>query len=186
MSETGVLTVSKVDNVEYLRPPLLDPTAVETATTGSIASDTPARVIPVIVALGGCFILVAVVAAYRYRRESEDKLEEAIDNVGSHITSAPSSESGNSIPFSGIFRYQGKAHNDDNMSAIMEDSADSGSSAPNTSIIVSEGGYTDDDSRDTSYMNSILQDESMLGARQVEEIEPEDDYLFDHDDVAEN
>lgn len=182
MSETGLLTISKVDSITYLGPPLSDPTAVETTNSGTedgVSRDEAGRVLSVIAALGGCFVLVAVVAAYRYRRETADKLDDpsAIDHADSQLTSMPSSESGNSAPFAGIFRFR-----QTDMASIMEASSESTSQAPSTSIIVSESGYSDDDSRDNSYMNSVLNDESMLGARKMDEIEPEDDYLFDNDD----
>ena len=73
------------------------------------------------------------------------------------------------------------------MTAILEDSSDVNSQSQ-PSVIISEGGFTDDESsRDSSFMNAASNDEPILGARSMDETLGADDeeYTFDYDSVSE-
>jgi hypothetical protein len=187
MSKTDGLDVTGIDKVEYLAPGLSDASAAtEGETRGIKLSNNDGTLdsgMLVLVALGSFFVVVATIAAYRFKRndENSDKDGPLTIATGSQITGASSNISADSStlsPFSAMLPNAYRMNEPYSMSAILEDS-DSASNARDTSdIIVSESGYTEDDSRDNSYLQSIMND-PVLGAEKMEDYEEGEDFIFD-------
>jgi hypothetical protein len=193
MSKTDGLDVTGIVKVEYLGPVLSDASAAtegETRGTNTELSNNDGSLdsgMLVLVALGSFFVVVATIAAYRCKRniENADKDGPLTIATGSQITGASSNISSNISadsstlsPFSAMIPNAYRLNEPDSMSAILEDS-DSASNGRDTSdIIVSESGYTEDDSRDHSYLQSIMND-PVLGAEKMEDYEEGEDFIFD-------
>lgn len=187
--------ISKVEGVEYLAPDLSDPSAAETSEANSSQpsneiSSSPA--IPILSAVGAVFFVLTLVAAYRFRKDRPEALDGPSTVGPSTLTGGPGTPkaAGASLeeppadtpapPFTGML--PGVYRQSYRMGAILEDGSDSASYSRSSDIIVSECGYTDDDSsRDHSYLNSMLNEDPILGARGMDEdYEPDDsDYLYD-------
>ena len=186
MSKTGSFSIPKVASIEYLLPDLSSPSSAETTDRGESNSlesgnDGASSTVSVLSAIGGLFVVVAMVAAYRMRKEKVD----GRSIVGPSTVFGESSQSaGDGSPRSGsptstLSPYGGMKPaayplgDSFGMNTILEDNQSRGSSE----IIVSDCGYTtDDSSRDQSYTNSVVHDDSsILGARGAMP-------LFDHND----
>ena len=196
MSTTGGLDgLVNIRNVEYLKPELTETDALEENDESNgvrVASDGD-RIgsgVVTLAALGCFFMLAAGVAAYRFKRNDEDDKQAdgtlTIDPNGSQLTGADSNLSGDTStspvsvsPYSGMLPNPYRMNEPDTMSAILEGDSDSASQTPSHDIVVSDSGYTEEDSRgDVSYMQGVLND-PVLGAHKMEDYDDDGDYLFD-------
>jgi hypothetical protein len=184
MSQTGPLRIPKVTSIEYLSPDLSGPSAAEAsgAGTNSLQSggDGSSPTITVLAAVGGLFVVVAVFAAYRIRKNKADSRS----TFGAETLSGDSSAvaGGNSprsprLVLPGAYQLN-EAHG---INTIMENSDIVGHSGDDTDIMVSECGYTDDQSsRDHSCVSSGFHDEmSILGPNASSYDEYDNDKLLE-------
>jgi hypothetical protein len=192
MSAFIASSIPKVESLEYLAPDLPNPSSAESAETRTVQNNeiVSSTVIPILSAVGAVFVMLTLVAAYRFRKERTEQLD-GPSTIGPPATMGGSSTVANASPalsnnpdtpapaFSGML--PGTYRQSYRMGAILEDGSDSASYSRTSDIIVSECGYTDDDSsRDQSYLSSMLHEDPILGARGMdEEYEPDDEYLYD-------
>jgi len=179
--------ISGVQEVRYLAPEILDASAAEGGSTRNIDLGDDSGMdagVSVLVGLGSFFLFVALVAGYRYRRKSGEKEIPMSVISGSQITgvdsASPTENAGPASPFSEMLPNPYKSGDNASMGAILEGESDSASHAMSSDIVVSDSGFTDDDSRDISMLQS-LENESMLGATRM--LPLDDEYLCDNDDI---
>jgi hypothetical protein len=188
MSETNGLVVTGIENVNYLRPALSDTDGLEGSQSiaATERNEQLGSGLVTLAALGSFFVLVAMIAAYRYNRTGDrDDSKLTIDPNGSQITGASSNLSRGPSPlspFSAMLPNAYRLNEPDSMSAILEGDSDS-SIDRSHDIVVSDSGYTEEDSRDVSYMQGFTND-PVLGAHKMDEYDAEEDYLFDTGDEA--
>ena len=189
MSKTDSFSIPKVASIEYLSPDLSSPSSAETTDKGESNSleggkDGASSTVSVLSAIGGLFVVVAMVAAYRMRKDRVDSKS----IVGPSTVFGESSQSagdGSSprtgSPYGGMLHGTYQLGGSFGMNTILEDNQSRGSSE----IIVSDCGYTDDDSsRDQSYAMSVVHDESsILGARGAMPLYDHSDDDEDNDEV---
>ena len=179
------LSLTGVEKVRYLAPSLNEAAALEGGSTSlqSGRNNNNNSDVAVLVGVGSVFLIVAVLAAYRFRKTTDK--DPALTVTGSQITGVDSNLSGGSgpasppSPFSAMLPTAYRLNDSDTMSAILEGDSDSNQSR--SDIIVSDSGYTDDDSRDQSYLHALSND-PVLGAQKMDEYDDDDDdddYLFD-------
>ena len=188
MSMPQSFPIPQVHSVQYLGPALSNPSAAETSQGGSKAvpnggSNTTSAV-PILSAVGGFFLLISMFAAYRSRREKEQTVDgpstiAPASDMSAGDTSTVNNPGTPAPPFTGMVPGAYRMKSSYTMNAILEDGSDVASYSRDSDIIVSECGYTDDDSstRDPSYLNSMLQEDPILGAKGIEEYDSEEDYL---------
>lgn len=138
------------------------------------------------VAVGSTFLFIAVFVAFRRRRRNGDDADRPSVLVGSHYSGemSPANSGSTDNGFSNMLPHAYTQRDPYAMSAILEDSSDTASQTRSSSIIVSDCGYTDDSSRDQSFVNAVQSEEPTLGAWGIDDYEHEDDYLFDNDESA--
>lgn len=193
MSEFMASSISKVQSVEYLAPDLSNPNSAETSVDTRATELNSSTAIPVLSAVGAVFLMLTLVAVYRFRKGKPEAMDgpstvgpstmadgsQTPTNHQSPLSSSPAVTA--APPFTGML--PGVYRQSYPMGAILEDTSDSASYSRNSDILVSESGYTDDDSSraDQSYMSSMVHDDPILGARGMDEDkEPEDDeFLYD-------
>lgn len=194
MNQAQSFSIENVQSFEYLAPNLVDPAGVETSNSGSKTlqnqEGNSTSAVSILSALGGFFVVLAMFAAYRFRKDQQQIIDgPSTISPASEITAGDTSISNNSgtpsPPFTGMLPGNYRMRAPYSMTAILEDSSQA-SISRDSDIIVSECGYTDDDasSRDQSYLNSMLNDDPILGARGMEEYDDsDDDYLYDNSEL---
>jgi len=191
MSKTASFSIPKVASIEYLSPDLSSPSSAETTDKGESNSleggkDGASSTVSVLSAIGGLFVVVAMVAAYRMRKDKVDSRSIVGPStvLGESSQSAGDGSPRSGGPYGGMLHGAYQLGGSFGMNTILEDNLSRGSSE----IIVSDGGYTDDDSsRDQSYAFSVVHDDSsMLGARGAmplcdhnDDDDGDDEVLFD-------
>lgn len=193
MSEVEGLSIPNVKHVKYISPKLSDPDSAEENPSSQPDRIQPdetvsSRAIPVLSAMGGLFVIGGMIAAYRMRTQETETIDGPSTIVGGSTGAASQSSLSKSLdepqsPFSGMLPGAYQMGGQYPMGAILEDASDSGSYSRTSDIIVSDCGYTDEDSsRDHSYQHSMLHDDSsILGARGTDDYDAEEDVLFDDD-----
>jgi hypothetical protein len=203
MESTLLDGVAGIERVKYLAPDLDDTSAVVTDNTGdSLASengrDSLNLGLLMLLGFGSVFVVIAFIVGYSYKRQEDKEDNSPTLATGSYITgvnSDLSAETGSRSPapispFSAMIPDAYRLHNPDTMSAILESDSDSASQAQSSDIFVSESGYTEEDSIDMSYIQSLeaLAHEPVLGAHRMDDYD-DDDLIFGpdfhHDDSEE-
>eukprot|EP00934_Nitzschia_sp_Nitz4_P000964 Nitzschia sp. Nitz4//scaffold166_size90379//74449//76459//NITZ4_005070-RA/size90379-augustus-gene-0.17-mRNA-1//-1//CDS//3329538235//964//frame0 len=183
LEEVGAVDVDNVVDIEYLSPDLSDTSPITGNEGGdrdaTLGGDNRSVTVPVILSVGALFVAFAVVGAARYRRRENDLDGPTIASGGPSV--ATGNESGLTHDYDSNFLPGAYQTGTATMSAIPEDSSDSARNT-NTSLIISDCGYTDDSSRDMSFVNTVLNEDPTLGARGIDDYEHDDDYIFDHED----
>lgn len=179
----------------YLGPSLVDPSEAKGVKSDTNDVDTGSNGLSagygVLIALSGVVVVAAVVATYRRRRQSDEGKDLGALTVaaGSEVTGDTSMLSGsavNTTAFSSMLPSSYRLEQDSQMSAIMEAESDLGST-DQSELILSECGYTTDGdtisnqslTQDQSFLKSLHDAPSTLGARRYEEEEDDDDFIFD-------
>jgi hypothetical protein len=177
----------------YLGPVLVAPSNAEASNRVVNVNDNSTTLTPAytaLIAVGGLILIAAVLVSYRRKGSREGKDGGALTvAAGSDLTTANSSVTGSSnpkSPFSAMLPSPYRLDQDPNMSSILEGESDSASQARSSDILVSESGYTTDDSDSVQslhkenflYAQSLSNAPPTLGARKMGD-ESDDDYLFD-------
>ena len=192
MSDANNFLIPNVKRVKYLAPDLSDPEAIEKpeapqANTVQSGGDGASPTVPVLSAMGGLFVVIALVATYRLRQKGSETVDgpsTVADTSTLAATQASLSRSPGRVsvsPFAGILPPAYKTTEEYPMGAILEEASESASYSRTSDIIVSDCSYTDEESsRDHSFQQNMFHDDnSILGARGMDESEADDDVLFD-------
>jgi hypothetical protein len=180
----------------YLGPTLVDPSEAKGVDFSDSEVDPNSNGLSpgygVLIALSGIVVVAAVVATYRRRRQSEEGKDVGALTVaaGSEVTGDTSMLSGSALggtAFSSMLPSSYRLEQDSQMSAIMESESDIGST-DQSELILSDSGYTTDGdtvsnqslTQDQSFLKSLHEAPSTLGARRYEEEDDSvDDFIFD-------
>ncbi len=196
MSEVGTLSIPKVKRVKYLLPKLSDSDSIEAPRSAQsniiqTGQDGSSPAIPVLSAMGGLFVVLGMVAAYRLRKQGTETVDGPSTVAGGSTMAASQASLSMSptvpvSPFAGILPGAYQTREQYPMGAILEDTSDSASYSRTSDIVVSDCGYTDEESsRDHSYHQAMLHDDSsILGARGMDDYDAEDDVLFDETELT--
>ena len=196
MSEADNFQIPTVERVKYLAPDLSESDAAETprtpqANTVQTNGDGSSPTVPILSAMGGLFVVLALVATYRLRRketETVDGPSTVADTSTLAATQASLSKSpGRTVsasPFTGILPHGYKITEEYPMGAILEEASESASHSRTSEIIVSDCSYTDEESsRDHSFQQNMFHDDnSILGGRGMDESDADDEVLFDENE----
>lgn len=162
--------------IEYLSPDMQTSAAQGSQTSDNISSGEESISPPTaaMVSVGVVCAVVALTMGYRYKNRVDESALSTIGPCGSQLTMTSSQMSGNTDGTPGLSTMMpstyrlGESHC---MDAILEgDSSDTSSQAKNVSILVSEGGYSEEDSLTYPREKSNLDQsrEYLLGAHRVE------------------
>jgi hypothetical protein len=194
MEAGGGIKAPGVIRAKYVSPELKTPGSLQS--TGGANLQTKSKDsslssgMAVLLSLGAFSALVAaLIFRYRYNagtgkgsNESTVATGSQITGAGSNLSSAAGSVSTSSSPFSGMlpsaYRLGG---NNTTMFAILEGDSDS-SQAQHSDIIVSDSGYTTEDSETREPSQPYLQtvfDASVLGGHNMFDDDDEEELIFD-------
>ena len=186
MRKSDGLGVTELDKVEYLAPTLSDTFSFDQDSTNSFElGDKDGQRGPALIALVAIVSpLLLAFAAAAYYKQGGGKL--TIDPKGSELTNVSSNLSGGESavsPVSGMAPDAYALNVQDTMSAIIEGNSDSFCQDSSEEIIVSDSGYTDEDSREISYMHNMQSDsiDPVVGAKKMEDHSEDKDFLLDVD-----
>lgn len=165
-----------ISQIEYLSPDMQTSAAQgsgtgENVSTGDESASAPTAVM---VSLGVVCAAMALTMGYRYKNRVDDAALSTIGPCGSQMTMTSSQMTGSTDGTPGLsemmpstYRLGGSRC----MDAILEgDSSDTSSQARNVSIVVSESGYSEEDSRTLPREKSYLDQSGdyLLGAHRVQ------------------
>jgi hypothetical protein len=171
----------------YLEPELSDVSGIEDGNNGdsTVGGDSQSFSEGVVAAFAalGIFVFAALtLAVYRFRGNRHAEEDGALTiAAGSEITGIQSHGSKSVSSFSAMLPQAYRMNDQDTMSAILEVDSDSDSRAQ-SSVIVSDGGYTSDgDSLQDSVYTSHA--DPVLGAQKIDDDNLENDraFLFESD-----
>lgn len=177
------LLSDEILQVTYLAPDLGTSSVIDNG-GGSLTPETNldsslSAPMVTMISLGVVCVVVAFAAGFRYKNKYDrDEGKSTLGPTGSEITAASSSLSGgsNSTPgFSAMMPSTYRIGESHCMDAILE--GDSDSSHNQSEIMVSDSGYSEEDSRDTSLLQ--YSGEHVLGAERLDGFDPSDSYLYD-------
>ena len=192
MSEIQAGSIAKVKSVKYISPDLSSTSAAESSETGKIQNNQVGNstAIPVLSAVGAVFLIVTLAAAYRFRKDKTRAIDPS--TIGPSTLAPSTPVAGSSVTKDTDGRYSPDLAGHDfthtlpgayrqtfAMGAILEqDISDCASHSRNSDIIVSECGFTDDDSsrdQESFLGSSMLKDDLILGAREMDDGFGQDD-----------
>lgn len=187
MQKSDFPQVDGIVAVWYLEPELSDVSGIEDDTGSDSAIDAnrlgiSAGVVVAFAALGVFVFAALTLAVYRFRGNRHSQEDGALTiAAGSDVTGIHSHGSKSTSSFSAMLPQAYRMNTQDTMSAILEVDSDSDSRAQ-SSVIVSDGGYTSDgDSLQDSVYTSHI--DPVLGAQKVDDDNLENDraFLFESD-----
>lgn len=188
MSQDSAMIIGdNISQIEYLSPDVQTSAAQGSQTGDNIFSGDESTGPPTaaMVSIGVVCAAIALTMGYRYKNRVDDAALSTIGPCGSQLTMTSSQLSGNTDSTPGLSTMMPSSYRlggSHCMDAILEgDSSDTSSQAKNVSIIVSESGYSEDESLASQKEKTNLDQsgEYLLGAHRVENGYKMDQLLHD-------